>query len=127
MKLLGGGGDMFPDDADGDALRRVASLGSDMSRPMEIDFFVAVPDRQAGEQVAQLASLRGYRTRVVEDGDEEEDGEVGDTWTCYSTKPMLATYDGVVAAQQELDEISYSYEGRSDGWGTPGNSTDASP
>ena len=33
----------YPDDADGDALRRIASTGADMSRPMQIDFFVAVP------------------------------------------------------------------------------------
>ena len=28
----------YPDDADGDALRRVASSGSDMALPMVIDF-----------------------------------------------------------------------------------------
>ncbi len=109
--------DPYPDDADGDALRRVASMGADMSRPMDIDFFVAVPDRQAGESVAKLASSLGYRTEVVHD---EED----DAWDCYCTKAMLATYDGVVLAQRELDLLSRSFGGKSDGWGTPGNSAD---
>jgi hypothetical protein len=33
----------YPDDADGDALRRIAAT-ADMSRPMDIDFFI-VQDR----------------------------------------------------------------------------------
>jgi Regulator of ribonuclease activity B len=107
----------YPDDADGDALRRVASLGADMSRAMEIDFFVSVPDRQAGESVARLASSLGYRTEMVHD---EED----DTWGCYCTNPMLATYDGIVEVQRELDELSRPFGGHSDGWGTPGHSVD---
>jgi regulator of RNase E activity RraB len=116
---------MFPHDADGDALRRVAQSGSDMSRPMEIDFFVAVPDRQAGEHVARLAAFRGYQVKVVEDAHEEGDDEEGDAWTCYCTKAMLATYDGVVEAQRELDDLSRHFGGRSDGWGTSGNSAEA--
>jgi regulator of RNase E activity RraB len=114
----------YPNDADGDALRRVASMGADLSRPMDIDFFVAVPDRQVGEQVARLAALRGYQTKVIEDGHEEGDDEQGDTWTCYCTKAMLATYDNVVEAQRELDELSRAFGGHSDGWGTFGNSAE---
>ncbi len=40
----------FPDDADGDALRRVAER-SDMSKPMDIDFAVDVPSKRSGEEV----------------------------------------------------------------------------
>ncbi len=110
--------DNYPNDADRDALRRVASMGADMSRPMDIDFFVAVPDQQAGDSVARLASGRGYRTQVVHD---EED----DAWDCYCTKTMFATYDGVVEVQRELDELSRPFDGRCDGWGTPGNAADS--
>src|SRR5262245_17424089 len=46
----------YPDGADRDALRRVAATSADMSRPMETEFFVAVPDREAGKAVAWLAS-----------------------------------------------------------------------
>jgi hypothetical protein len=41
--------DSFPNDADGDALRRVAER-SDMSKPMDIDFAVDVPIRH-GERI----------------------------------------------------------------------------
>jgi len=48
-----------------------------------------------------------------------------DAWDCYCTKAMLPTYDGVVEAQRQLDELSRPFGGRSDGWGTWGNSADA--
>ena len=106
--------DTYPDDADGDALRRVASTGADMSGPMDIDFFVVVPDREGGEALAQLAARAGYRTELLHD---DED----DAWDCYCTKSMLPTYDGVVTAQCELDQLSRPFGGHTDGWATSGN------
>jgi hypothetical protein len=50
----------FPDDADGDALRRVAER-SDMSKPTDIDFAVDVPSKRSGEEVQRLAAQRGFR------------------------------------------------------------------
>lgn len=91
--------------------RPLARIGP---QPMEIDFFVAVLDWRIGEEVARLAWLAGYRTKVVHD---EED----DAWTCYCTRVMMPTYDGVVAEQRELDELSLPFGGYSDGWGTSGD------
>jgi len=39
----------FPDDADGDALRRFVDNGSDLAKPMSIGFQVAVPDENAAK------------------------------------------------------------------------------
>ncbi len=104
----------YPKDADGDALRRVVRDGSDMSRPMVIDFFVAVPNEERGREVAAAASTVGYKTKVVRDDESKE-------WTCYCTKSMLATYDTVVSAQKALAGLSAEFEGYPDGWGTFGN------
>ncbi len=101
----------YPDDADGDALRRVAQ-DADMSKPMEIDFFVEVPSETAGHEVSKLATARGYKTALRCD-----DGK----WTCDCSKTMLATYDAVCGSQRELDELSAPFGGRSDGWGSFGN------
>jgi hypothetical protein len=105
--------DTFPNDADGDALRRVAER-SDMSQPMDIDFAINVPNQARGEEMAQLASQRGYATIVECDA-------LGLRWTCYCTKRMVLTYEAVVAAQKELNELSEPLGGHSDGWGTFGN------
>jgi len=87
-----------------------------MSRPMDIDFMVAVPDEQSGLAVAATAQARGYATSVKRD-------EASGSWTCYCTRSMLATHAGVLDAQAELDRVAQPYGGHSDGWGTFGNST----
>lgn len=104
----------YPNDTDGDALRRVAASGSDMTRPMEIDFHIAAPDRAAAEAIAQIAAKVGYRTKVYRHDDDNP-------WTCQCSKNILATYDGVVAAQDDLDDLSKPHGGHCDGWGTFGN------
>ena len=104
----------YPSDADGDALRRVASDGNDMSQPMDIEFSVIVPDRLSAERVVSTSAEHGYAASLYHD---DED----DRWTVYCTKRMLASYDGVVRAQAELDRLSSPFGGCCDGWGTFGN------
>jgi hypothetical protein len=105
---------IYPNDADGDALQRVADHGSNMSQPMSIDFCVAVPNELAGKAVAEVVTAKGYVTKVVKDHD-------ATSWTCYCTKEMVATYNAVIAAQAELDELSKPFGGYIDGWVTGGN------
>ena len=50
----------YPDDADGDALRKVAESGADMSRPMVIEFSVDVPDERAARRVAEVVAPVGF-------------------------------------------------------------------
>ena len=115
--------DGYPNDSDGDALRRVANDGSDMSRPMLIDFHVAMPDESAARALADVAAKLGYHVEIYnspgcEDGPDDEL-----PWTCQCSTRMVATYDGVIAAQQELSELSAPLDGCPDGWGTFGNRT----
>jgi hypothetical protein len=104
----------FPNDADGDAPRRVANSGSDMSKPMRIDFLVSAPDAKSADAIADLARTRDDSVSVEKD-------EESDRWSCSCTKEMFATYDSVVAAQRELDAMSRPFDGYSDGCGTLGN------
>lgn len=113
--------DMYPHDADGDALRRVASQGSDMSKPMYINFQLAAADRAAAEAIAAAARKFGYRATTYDSpGDEAP-------WTCECSTRMLATYDGVIAIQAELAEMSAPLGGYVDGWGTFGNGPNGQP
>jgi regulator of RNase E activity RraB len=104
----------FPNDADGDALRRVAADGNDLTQPMAFDLTVVVPDEASATSVAEVARLAGYETTI--ELDEEYDESL-----CVCTKLMLATYDNVVRAQEELQELVAPYGGEVDGWGTSGN------
>jgi hypothetical protein len=46
----------YPNDSDGDALKRVASHGNDMAAPMVIEFPVVVPAEIPAKQFASVAS-----------------------------------------------------------------------
>src|SRR5918994_4290542 len=98
----------YPRDADGDALRRVADHGSDMSAPMDIDFAVAAPDEAAARRIATAVGRRGYATRLYHDDEDQ-------SWSVYCTRRMLATHAGVLAAQAEVDELSQPYGGYAEG------------
>jgi hypothetical protein len=109
----------YPNDADGDSLRRVRDSGSDMSRPMTIDFSVNVPDEGTARAVADAVSMHGFDPSI-------SDNEGRGAWSVYCAKTMLATYDSVLAAQAQLNELVKSHGGICDGWQTFGNSP-ASP
>ena len=110
--------DSYPNDSDGDALRRVANDGSDMSRPMLIDFQVAMPDESAARALGDTAARLGYDVEIY------DSPECSLPWTCQCSKRMVATYDGVIAVQQQLSELSAPLGGHPDGWGTFGNRSD---
>ncbi|QDU73074.1 hypothetical protein Pan97_00410 [Bremerella volcania] len=96
------------------ALKQIEADGSDLSKPIEMDFFVAVPSQEAGDQVADEARKIGFETSVEQD---EESGE----WTCYCTKTILATVDAVFDIEESLDDLADPFGGYSDGFGTFGN------
>ena len=88
--------DSFPNDSDGDALRRVLSDGSNLAKPMFIDFQVAAPDEASAVAIAAAARKLGYHVSV------HCSREGGLPWTCECSTRMLATYDGVIAIQADL-------------------------
>ena len=102
----------FPDDDDGDELRRIAEAGSDMSRAMPVDFTVVFDDRVRAEAFAGLVTSLGYQS-VVEP---EDDG-----WCCTCTREMVAAHEAIVAAQDSLAAAAEKFEGILDGWGSFGN------
>jgi hypothetical protein len=91
--------DNYPDDADGGALRSVEKEGSDMSKPMYIDFQVAAADNATAEAIGAAARKLGYRVRLYDSPGTEM------PWTCECSTRMLATYDGVIAIQAELPAL----------------------
>ena len=108
----------FPNDGDGDALRRFIEGGSDLTKPMHFDFQVAVPDEGAAKALATVAGKLGYKVNVY------PSPECSLPWTCECSTRMLATYDGVIAIQAELAELASPFGGHSDGWGSFGNKPD---
>ena len=105
----------LPNDETRDALRRLHENGSDLSMPLEMDFFIVVPSKDIGEQVAALVKALGFNASV------EQDDESGD-WTCYCSKTLIPEYSEIVRIEKELDNIAKPLGGFSDGFGSYGNS-----
>lgn len=108
----------FPDDPDGQVLRNLAADGHDLSEPMVIEFHVAAPDQETAERIQQAAEQLGYSVQI------DFDDEPLPPWTCYCERLMLAEYDAILAAQNELDQAARPLGGYCDGWGTFGNAAD---
>tara|TARA_R110002072_G_scaffold174303_3_gene329341 strand:- start:25592 stop:25984 length:393 start_codon:yes stop_codon:yes gene_type:complete len=124
----------FPDDDDGAVLKSLAEAGVDLSKPLEIEFHVAVPDEESGNKVAAAIKAAGYACELVFDEGEPEDGvaeeggashqdeepgedEFGPMWTVYVTIEMIPEHQRIVDFQVELDGLSKPHSGGSDGWG----------
>ncbi|MES9904409.1 MAG: ribonuclease E inhibitor RraB [Sedimenticola sp.] len=104
----------IPNDETGNALRQFVKDGSDLSEFMEIDFFVAIPSKQKGNEVALEARELGFKTSV------ELDVESGE-WTCYCTKTLIPEYLEVVKIEKQLSTIAKLRGGYADGFGSYGN------
>ena len=100
--------------------RRLAAIGSDMTRPMDIDFHVAAVDKASADAIARAAQELGYRTSVSKDHNSAR-------WTCTCMREMVATHETVIGVQRELDDLSRPLGGYIDGWGTYGNGPQPPP
>lgn len=108
-------GSKLRNDANGDALRRLIKDGSDLSRPMDVDFQVAVPNKTKAEQLADAARKLGYKVRVYASSECEL------PWTCECSTRMLVTHEGIAAVETVLAELASPFGGFPDGWGSFGN------
>ena len=104
----------YPNDSDGDALRRVAADGNDMSAPMSIDFPVVLPHEAQAKAFAAVAAAHGYGVELCPPED-------GSDWDVICSLDMVPTYVDLVRIQHELTEAAQPFGGYSDGWGTFGN------
>lgn len=110
----------FPNNSDGDALRLVLESGSDLSRPMTVDFHVAAPTESIAQAVAAACNKLSYRASASLD-------QGHTTWTTTCTTRMVLNYDSVIAMQAELHAIVTPLGAKPDGWGTFGNGQKAHP
>jgi hypothetical protein len=104
----------YPDNADGRTLRGVEESGSDMASPMVIDFAVSAPNEAAARLAADIVEEHDFDPSLYQD---EDTG----AWSIFCSRSMLATYEGVTAAQATLMELLEAHGCRCDGWSSFGN------
>ncbi len=108
-----------PEERDLAVLRRLKELGSDLSKPHTVDFFLYFPSEEQAKSAASEIEREGYAVRV-------------DcvpppwwrrlfskpVWGCYVTKSMVPEEEAILERSAWFDGIAQRFCGEYDGWGT---------
>ncbi|MDH2436227.1 ribonuclease E inhibitor RraB [Pokkaliibacter sp. MBI-7] len=102
----------FPNDENGDVLRRMRDSGDNFALPRDFEFTVVFATREAvqafGDHFAQL----GYEVVANESGHVPEL-----PWDVTVVTHMLPTHAAITAFEAELQRVATPLGGRNDGWG----------
>ena len=102
----------YPDDASGDALRRMEAKEDDLSRPRNIDFTVVFPDENAAKQFANHFRALGHTVSVEPAGTVPEFSR-----DVLVVKHMAPSYQEIAAFEASLQRVADTLGGHNDGWG----------
>ena len=98
--------------------------GVDLTRPLTIEFPVAVANEASARIVAATMIEAGYQSQIEYDEgepdynpDTDDAEQFGPSWTVFANVQMVPQYDEIIRIQAELDQISRPWGGKSDGWG----------
>jgi hypothetical protein len=101
----------FPNDANGDVLRRMQAGGDDLTKPRDIDFeFVFTTEQRAKDFADQVRSGQNLKP-------ETSRYEKRNMWQTTVTKHMLPTHQDITAVEQMLTRLPQLHDGKADGWG----------
>lgn len=101
----------FPDDENGDVLRRMVESGDDLSKPRMIDFSVIIPTIGDAETFCELATTANFKVRIL--SQPTYDGQIDIT----ASRVMIPTYEAISGTEMLLEKLSSRFGGRNDGWG----------
>jgi len=102
----------YPNDANGDALRRMEANGDDLSRPRSIEFTVVFPDENAAKHFENQIVGLGYTASI-------EFTQIAQEfpWDVIVANQMIPLYEEIVAFEDFLQEAAKRLGGHTDGWG----------
>ncbi|HCU67368.1 MAG TPA: ribonuclease E inhibitor RraB [Rheinheimera sp.] len=101
----------FPDDGNGDMLQALADAGVDLSKSLELDFYLVFPDKQKAETA--LNAL----TALDEGGEVELNFNDLEQWELIVSLNMVPDHAAITAKEAELDKFAKKFGGYNDGWG----------
>jgi regulator of RNase E activity RraB len=99
------------DDWDARLIERLRRGGADPFRPMDIDFFVALPSEAAVGAVTRELEAEGFRvdSRAVAESTEH-------AFSVHAIKSMQLNADGIRAVSTRMRALAAAQGGRYDGW-----------
>jgi hypothetical protein len=102
----------FPDDENGDVLRRMESHGNDLSKPRDIDFEVVFSHEDAAQAFAELIRRLGYKVFV-----EKTNTPAGCPWDARVVRHTVPGHAAISEFERDLEILALPLGGRNDGWG----------
>jgi len=102
----------YPEDDNGNVLRRMAAQGKDLTKARNIDFTVVFAHASSAEQFAEHFRELGYAASVRETATEEDF-----PWDVIVVKHMVPTYEGITDFGNLLQSVADRWNGHNDGWG----------
>jgi hypothetical protein len=102
----------FPDDENGDVLRRMLRGGDDFTKPRDINFSIVFPSESAAEEFAGHFIQLGFKVSVQESNCVPEL-----PWDVTVTNFMLPTHAEITEFEETLNSEAARFGGRTDGWG----------
>lgn len=108
------------DDWDTKLIERLRRSGVDPFRPVEVDFFVALPSREAADSVAARLRVDGFEVDIRPMAD-----SVDHPWSVHALKPMSLNVHAIREVSTKMRAIAAETGGRYDGW-APGPGKPAS-
>jgi Regulator of ribonuclease activity B len=100
----------FPDDENGDILRRMRTDGDDLSRPRTVDFEHQFSKKS--DALLFVTEICGGETKVSI----SRAGQ-SDIWDVQVSMYMVPTHAAITEAETRLGNIARGFSGNPDGWG----------
>jgi hypothetical protein len=104
--------DTFPDDENGDALRRMQDEGDNLAIARDIDFNAVFPTQEAADGFAKHFEASGHRTSV-----ERTDSDPELPWDVVVVKHMVPDHEEITTFEGTLEGVAIEFGGYNDGWG----------
>ncbi len=102
----------YPDDDNGKMLQAMAESGIDLTKSLDVDFFLVFEDKRDAE-----SALEDLVAREEEGELEINFNEELEKWELIVTLNMVPEYEAIVAREVALNEFASEYDGMTDGWG----------
>ena len=102
----------FPNDDNGDVLRKLQGNGDDLTQARDINFTVVFPDELAAQTFASEFRDAGYSVEVEMTHCRKEL-----PWDVRVVRTMIPTYEGIGSFELELEKAASVYSGENEGWG----------
>jgi hypothetical protein len=111
----------YPDDENGDVLRRMAAMGTDLTSPRVVDFEHCFPDEVSALAFHRAVVETVLRAKVITPQPEHDRG-----WEVQCKVRLIPTHDAITSTELRLAKIAQEFNGFPDGWGSLSN-PDGSP